>query len=124
MYLKQLHVENNGPLRRLTFELPFRNDGAPLPLILVGGNGSGKTNLLSIVADALFEAAANHYTNVVPGMTPVSHDWFRFVGNITTTHGAPNAFSVLKFTANRLIGSSKKPESSRSLTQRRWWRRT
>lgn len=97
MYLKQLHVENNGPLVQLAFELPFAADGSPQPLVLVGANGSGKTNLQSIVADALFEAATRHYTNVVPGMTRFSHDWFRVGGGHVTTFGKAYQFSVLKF---------------------------
>lgn len=97
MYLKQLHVENNGPLQRLAIDFPFAGSGLPVPVVLVGANGSGKTNLQSIVADALFEAAAKHYTNVFVGMTQFSHDWFRVGGGSVTTSGKAHQFSVLRF---------------------------
>ncbi len=97
MYLKRFHVENNGPLREIQLELPFTPAGTPKPVVLVGANGSGKTNLLSIVADALFTAAAKHYTDVMPGMSPLGHPWFRMVGTRTTSVGAAGGFTVLEF---------------------------
>jgi hypothetical protein len=97
VYLKRLHIENNGPLRKVDLELPFTSDLRPKPVILVGGNGSGKTNLLSIIADALFEAAAQHYLDVVPGMSPMTHSWFRVVGASTISVGAPCCFAILQF---------------------------
>src|SRR5437899_128614 len=39
MYLKTIAVENAGPITNLRIELPFR-DGLPLPLVLVGPNGT------------------------------------------------------------------------------------
>jgi hypothetical protein len=97
MYLKQLYVENNGPLAQVQLELPFTADGMPKPMVLVGGNGSGKTNLLSIIADALITAAARHYANVLPGMTATHKPWFRIVGGRTIRTGAPGSFTVIRF---------------------------
>jgi hypothetical protein len=97
VYLKRLHVENNGPLRNIDLELPFTSEMRPKPVILVGGNGSGKTNFLSIIADALFEAAAQHYVDVVPGMSLMGHSWFRVVGASTISIGAPGSFALLEF---------------------------
>lgn len=96
MYLKRLHIENNGPLRQLDIKLPFTVNGAPKPVILVGGNGSGKTNLLSIVADALFEAAATHYHDLTP-RTGLNHSFFRLVGSTTVSIGAPGGCAILQF---------------------------
>jgi len=72
MYLKQLHIENNGPLRDVRLRLPFTPQENPKPVLLVGANGSGKTNLLSILVDALFSAAATHYTDVMSGISPIT----------------------------------------------------
>lgn len=96
MYLKQAVIENSGPLKWLNLSPAFSNAGLPKPLILVGGNGSGKTNFLSLVADALFEAAAVHYDNVLPhrGM---GRAWFRVVGGRNLTVGASGGFSLLEF---------------------------
>ncbi len=97
MYLKQLYIQHNGPINRIGLNLPFSPDGNPLPCILVGTNGSGKTHLLSIVADALFEAAAAHYHDVVANGTGVNRPWFRVVGGTTTTMGAAGGCALLEF---------------------------
>lgn len=96
MYLKQTVVENSGPLESLNLTLNFHNDGSPKPLILVGGNGAGKTNFLSLIADALFEAATVHYKNVLPE-TGGGRAWFRLVGGRTTKFGTAGSFSLLRF---------------------------
>lgn len=97
MYLKQLYVENNGPLRNVRLELPFTSAGIPKPVVLVGGNGSGKTNLMSIIADALISAAASHYTDVLAGMSQFHKPFFRLVGSRTMTVGASGSFTVMRF---------------------------
>ena len=99
MYLKQIYIENSGPLRQFGLNLDFTTDGLPKPLILVGPNGSGKTNLLSLITDALFEAAAAHYQNALPHKG-VGRAWFRMVGGRTTTVGASGGFSLLRFEHN------------------------
>ena len=96
MYLKQAVIENNGPLKKFSLNLNFTDNGLPKPLILVGGNGSGKTNFLSLVADALFEAAAVHYDNVLP-KKGMNRAWFRVVGGKTISLGAPGSYSLLRF---------------------------
>lgn len=97
MYLRSLYIENNGPLKSLSLQLPFNEDGSPKPVLLVGSNGTGKTNLLSIIADSLFEAAAKHYQNVFPGGGSINRPFFRVVGAVNTTVGARSSFSILKF---------------------------
>jgi hypothetical protein len=96
MYLKQIAIENSGSLRSLGLTLAFTPEGLPKPLILVGGNGSGKTNLLSTVADAFFEAAAVHYDNVLPSRG-AGRSWFRVSGGRNLTAGTPGGFSLLRF---------------------------
>jgi len=96
MYLKQVAIENSGPLRRIDFDPAFTDTGFPKPIVLVGSNGSGKTNFLSLITDALFEAASVHYDNVLPARAR-GRAWFRVVGGATTTVGAPGGFSLLRF---------------------------
>lgn len=96
MYLKQAVIENSGPLRRVDLDLAFGSEGAPKPLVLVGANGGGKTNILSLITDALFEAAAVHYENVLPARG-VGRAWFRVVGGRTTTVGTPGGFTLFRF---------------------------
>ena len=97
MYLRNLHVEHNGPLHLLKIELPFSLNNTPIPLLLVGGNGSGKTSLISIIADSLFQAAANHYTNVFVGAPSNYRPYFRIVGPATISAGASGGFTILEF---------------------------
>jgi hypothetical protein len=96
MYLKQAIIENSGPIRRLDLDLAFSSKGEPKPLVLVGTNGGGKTNFLSLITDALFEAAAAHYDNVLPSKG-AARAWFRVVGGRTTTVGTPGGFTLFQF---------------------------
>jgi hypothetical protein len=96
MYLKQIVIENSGPLQRLDLDLAFTASALPKPLVLVGVNGGGKTNLLSLITDALFEAASVHYDNVLPARG-VGRAWFRIVGGATMRVGTPGGFSLLRF---------------------------
>jgi Predicted ATP-binding protein involved in virulence len=96
MYLKQAIVANSGPLKRIDLDLAFTDEGAPKPLVLVGSNGGGKTNLLSLITDAIFEAAASHYQNVLP-TKGMGRSWFRVVGGRTITVGAPGGYTLLRF---------------------------
>lgn len=97
MYLKRLVTQDNGPLRRLDLTLPIDEAGQPRPVVLVGQNGSGKTNLLSIIADALVEGASVHYSDLVTPASGAGRNWFRVLGPITTSAGAQGAFSLLEF---------------------------
>jgi hypothetical protein len=95
MYLRQLRVENCGPLTDLSLEFPVEN-GRPLPILLVGGNGSGKTTALSIITDALFEGAATAFSDVLP-TSGEGRQWFRVVGGETISVGAGGSCAVLRF---------------------------
>lgn len=96
MYLRELLLKNSGPLRDLHLEFAFTADGLPIPHLVVGRNGSGKTNLLSLVADALMEGAADVYTDVLTRLG-IGRNWFRIVGGKTTSYHEPGSFSVLRF---------------------------
>lgn len=55
MYVKQITLENYGPIDKLDIVVPFEGD-RPRPLVLVGENGSGKSIVLSHIVDALLAA--------------------------------------------------------------------
>ena len=86
---------NNGPIHNLHVELAF-DDGRPIPHVIVGRNGSGKTNLLSIIADALLQGASKAFTDVLTQEGP-SHHYFRILGTRTVTSGETIGLSVLRF---------------------------
>ena len=60
MYLRKINYQNVGPLENIDINLPF-NNGLPMPLIIVGGNGAGKSLLLSNIIDAMYEIGGKIY---------------------------------------------------------------
>jgi hypothetical protein len=96
MYLREIYIENSGPVRSFSFSLPFTNDGKPKPVILVGENGGGKTNLLSVIADALIIAASTGFDDIVPSVG-INRPWFRVVGPGTVTVGTTGGCTILRF---------------------------
>lgn len=57
MYVKRIELSNYGPIAELDISLPFA-DEQPLPVLLVGENGAGKTVLLSHIVNGLLQAQA------------------------------------------------------------------
>ena len=62
MYLKRIQLESCGPILDLDITPPFES-GKPQPVILVGGNGSGKSILLSYIVLGLQMAKRTAYPN-------------------------------------------------------------
>lgn len=52
MYLKSVEIENVGPIKNVKIEFPSV-EGRPLPVVIVGENGSGKSILLSYIVNSL-----------------------------------------------------------------------
>jgi hypothetical protein len=97
VYLRELFVLNNGSIEKLHLELPFAEDGKPIPLVMVGQNGSGKTNVLSMIAEALLEAASQGYSDITPGATILSRNWLRVIGSRTIRYRAEGSFVIMRF---------------------------
>lgn len=64
MYIKEIDVENLGPLEKANIKFSFNEDGTPKPLVLVGKNGSGKSTLISNIVDFFYEFSAKAYSNI------------------------------------------------------------
>jgi len=64
MYIKQIEIHNYGPIENLNISPSFDEIGNPLPLIILGKNGSGKTLLLSNIVDSLVEIKKLKYTDL------------------------------------------------------------
>ena len=56
MYLKEIIIENSGPIGNLKIDLPFDKNDNPKPIILIGQNGAGKSILMSHIVNALLLA--------------------------------------------------------------------
>lgn len=63
MYLKHMIYENIGPIDRIDIKPSFNEKNEPIPMIIVGENGTGKSILLSNIVDSLYELAGKYYTN-------------------------------------------------------------
>jgi hypothetical protein len=96
MYLHELIIHNSGPLKQINFDFEFRLDGSPKPLLLVGSNGSGKTTVLSTVADGILEIAATHFADVAPPLG-MGHKFYRLLGGSTVHMGSTYELSLMKF---------------------------
>ena len=49
MYLHEIFLQNTGPISKCHVKPPFDSAGNPLPIVIVGPNGSGKTIFLSYI---------------------------------------------------------------------------
>ena len=63
VYLKSVIIENYGPCKNVEYNFRFDENGNPIPLILIGKNGSGKTIFLSHIVNALITAKQVVYEN-------------------------------------------------------------
>lgn len=97
MYLSEVFLENAGPVQGLDLVLPFNTDGSPKPVVLVGTNGSGKTVLLSHIADALVEFAKDAYTDVVEGHRAGHSPYLRMVSWANQRCATEYALALLRF---------------------------
>ncbi|WP_270260739.1 ATP-binding protein [Kocuria marina] len=96
IYIRRARIINDGPIQDLVINLE-ESEERPRPVVLIGTNGSGKTNLLSLIADALFEGAASHFQDVSAPGQGFSRPWFRLVGGATIRRGTAGGFSLIQF---------------------------
>lgn len=64
MYINNLYYKNIGPISDLKIQFRKNDNGVPIPLVVVGKNGSGKSILLSNIVDAFYELGNKAYNNV------------------------------------------------------------
>jgi hypothetical protein len=95
MYFSKLLMHNDGPIEHIEVEFPIE-DGVPHPVIIVGENGVGKTNLLSVLADAIIESAAQGHNDIVNNSSN-GRSWFRYVGGNIKRRGASGYLNVVQF---------------------------
>ena len=96
MYLDEIYLENTGPISKCHVQLPFANNGNPLPVVVVGPNGSGKSIFLSYIVDALMEFAKTAFDDIVPS-DDLGSPYFRIVGSTTIRSGESFSLSLLRF---------------------------
>jgi predicted ATP-binding protein involved in virulence len=64
MYIREIEIENYGPIENLKITPSFRDDGSPKPVILIGQNGGGKSIILSHIVNTLIVAKQSIYIDV------------------------------------------------------------
>ena len=121
LYLRDVWLENAGPIEKLDLTLPFNQDGTPKPLVIVGGNGAGKTILLSYVADALIEMAKTAFNDVVPGMSSISRPYLRINGGVNQNSSAEFGLGLLHFSIGerQIVSVEKSGKCDSSLYNRK-----
>lgn len=96
MYLERITLTNTGPIEALDFELPFSGAGDPVPVFLVGVNGSGKSTAVSYIVNALVGAKAEAFDDaeIKPGKV------FRLRSSRFIRHGCQFSHAFLKFSGD------------------------
>ncbi len=89
MYLKEIFLQNTGPISECHVNPPFDNSGNPLPIVIVGPNGSGKSIFLSYIVDALTGFARTVFGDIVPV--------FRTINQHAIRSGEQFSLSLLRF---------------------------
>lgn len=58
MYLERIRIQNVGPLASVSIDAKFNDQGNPLPLVIVGKNGAGKSLFMATIVNAMVDAHA------------------------------------------------------------------
>ncbi|MDE0636833.1 MAG: AAA family ATPase [Candidatus Poribacteria bacterium] len=102
MYLHEIFLQNTGPITECHVNPQFDENGNPLPIVIVGPNGSGKTIFLSYIVDALTEFAKKAFVDVVPSDSPGRTPYFRMIHQRAIRSGERFSLSLLHFKANNI----------------------
>ena len=61
MKLKNINIKNYGSILNFDYKFRYNDEGNPIPLVLIGQNGSGKSLVIANIVDALVEIKRNLY---------------------------------------------------------------
>lgn len=68
MYLKRIHNVNVGPIEDAEIIFPFDEKNSPKPVVIIGENGTGKSELLSNIVDSFHEFAGKTFSDALKKM--------------------------------------------------------
>lgn len=97
MYIDKVIYENVGPISKLEISFPFEDNGNPKPVIFVGGNGSGKSTILSNIVDSFYEMAGIEYNNARYYSEGNNQQYFKAVGQIQISIGKEYMYSYISY---------------------------
>ena len=61
MYFQSIDIDNYGSVLNFHYQFRFDKNGYPVPLVLIGENGTGKTLTIANLVDALIEIKRKNY---------------------------------------------------------------
>lgn len=98
MYLSKIFIKNVGPIRFISreFEKPDLNNAKNI-MTFIGANGSGKSILLSYIADALFEVGKSVFEDISSKSFEFQNPYFRISGGINVTYSENHSIVYLEF---------------------------
>ena len=101
MYAKRIQIANCGPIGQLDITFPTDEEGKPLPTVLVGENGSGKSIFLSHIVNSLMLAQQRAFPD-----TPEveSGKVYKVRSPIYVTRGRDFSFARVDFTDDFWFG--------------------
>jgi len=95
MYLRNISLRNTGPINSFDVSLPFDGD-RPLPIVLVGKNGSGKSTVISFIVNAIVSLKQSVFQDIEVENGKV----YRIRSPLSINGNAGFFFSQLKFDRN------------------------
>lgn len=101
MYIDNILVSNIGPIDKFSFRPKFDGDGNPLPIVIIGDNGKGKTALSSYIADSIIEIAKDKetYKNIVES----EGAFYKIVSSNNIRTGADYSATIISYKGDKAI---------------------
>ena len=96
MYIDNLYYKNVGPISKLDIKFRKNENGIPVPLVIVGKNGSGKSILLSNIVDAFYELADKGYENATQA-TSKGHQYYKEIAPAQIRFGQKHMIAHICF---------------------------
>ena len=63
MYFDRIEIKNYGCISEFNYSFRFDEKGNPVPCVMIGANGKGKTLVLANLVDLLVESKRKTYGN-------------------------------------------------------------
>ena len=115
MYLEEINIKNYGCIKEFKYFFRKNDNNNPIPLVIVGKNGTGKTLLISNLVDSLVEIKRELYPN---GISEVNTNNYFKIGSLDYINNKSHTSEVrFKININNKIVSyidimSQKPEEA------------
>ena len=98
MFLKNISIENYGPIDELSYTFRFDEKGNPVPLVLIGKNGCGKTLLFSNIIDMIVETKRQLYPNGI--LEVVGTNYYKIGSHSYIKAGANSSLVKIEYGTN------------------------